>query len=639
MHDRFDHQILTSPKSVSSNAWVARAQPLLAVLPNPSRCNALVKLYFDKVEWIHHPIHVPSFYAWFRQFWTTGLTSRHCVQQLALLFAMLCLAVHFDLELEHSDRASLSLSDCLDAEDQCFYQASYDALVASAYLGHHSLTVLQTLILQGLYLNNSGQTATHHANLGLAIRMANTMGLSSLDSALSQDKAGPSAQSTPSDLLQAEMGRRLYWSLVCQDSYTASSCNFTYSVQPNQVKTRIFSNLPDDALNAAASEQQDAHPTFEQRPTSTATFEQRVEDLSSMLPTTSTYHIAKIPFALTARKTVDMHNEGTLTYAAVLELEQENWDHFHALPDFLRLDKPRPDLEDRNTPCRLGWGQPYPDDWQSSRVLQQQIDWQRLFLSITLHNRILRLHRSYLTRAYTNASYQASRKSALTSARRLLHLMEQGRAMAFPGLKWWVVLVHIFTAAVALCIDLHFHHLNPASFHDAGQDDATDNDRLIRLAIDILQSASPRSRAAGRALGIITTLFEQAQTRQPPVQAPLSANDRRSVTSQKRPRHDDLSFEAARKSRRSTNSSPGIVKGTEAPNEEAASAQRRTASYEAPAADSFEHWLASDWASLINGTDTLSVPVTAENTDVLTPDFLGEIQAFVSTDNDHAMWQ
>ncbi|CDS00542.1 hypothetical protein, partial [Sporisorium scitamineum] len=290
LHDRFNHQILTAT-SASSDSCVARSQPLLQLLPQRHRCDVLVDMYFDTLEWIHHPVHVPSFNHWYQQLWKQGL-------------------------------------------DRLFYQASYDALVASAYLGHHSLAVIQTLILQGLYLNNTGQTTTHHANLGLAIRIANTMGLSSLDADHSQDKtlAAMSASSSSRNKLDTEMGRRIYWSLVYQDCYTASSCNFTYSIQPNQIKTRVFSNLRDDMLV-------DAHSTSGSRNVALDQGPQSSQNLSDSTPTTSSYHIAKIPFALTARKTVDMHNEGTLTYAAVLQLERENWNHFYSLPHFLRLDK------------------------------------------------------------------------------------------------------------------------------------------------------------------------------------------------------------------------------------------------------------------------------------------------------------
>lgn len=589
VHDRFDHQIL-SVKDSASNACLARAQPLVGLLPQRDRCDALVDMYFETLEWIHHPIHVPSFNAWYRQFWTQGLTSRRCVQQLALLFSILCLAVHFGLEQGQDDPFDAVPSP---NEDDVFYQASYDALIASGYLGHHSLAVLQTLILQGLYLNNSGQATTAHANLGLAIRIANAMGLSSLDS----DVAASLSSRPLRNELDKEMGRRLYWSLICQDCYTASSCNFTYSIQPNQIKTSVFADLRDDVLLEA----QDTEAMDSER--------QRTS--MDTAPTTSSYHITKIPFALTARKTVDMHNDGTLTYAAVLKLEQENWDHFYALPDFFRLDKPDATRDDPHP--LLGWGHGNTSHWNPSRIFRQQIQWQRLFMGITLHNRILRLHRPFLTRAYTDPTYHASKQSALASARQLLWLAQEGRRLAFPGLRWWVVLVHIFTAAVALCIDVHFKNVSPTSNASELQSHQAENAQLITLAIDTLKSASLRSKAASTALDIISTLFEQAQM------APGCGQQKRS---RKRTRQDDDQhtrlYTDSSSAGRSLGSSDKRRRDT--PVSSGASGP--------PPTDSFETWLGSDWSSLLDvGASASLTPVT---TDVLTADLLGAINAFVS---------
>ncbi|TKY86582.1 hypothetical protein EX895_004731 [Sporisorium graminicola] len=614
LHDRFDHQILTAA-SGASDSCIARAQPLLQLLPQRGRCDALVDMYFETLEWIHHPVHVPSFTHWYRQLWKQGLVSRHCVQQLALLFSMLCLAAHFGLDdndNDHGRHETVSPNSPSEPQDRLFYQASYDALVASAYLGHHSLAVIQTLILQGLYLNNTGQTTTHHANLGLAIRIANTMGLSSLDADHSQDKtlAAISASNSSRDELETEMGRRIYWSLVCQDCYTASSCNFTYSIQPNQIKTRVFSNLRDDMLV-------DLRSASGRRDVTAKQGSEQEQALPDSTPTTSSYHIAKIPFALTARKTIDLHNEGTLTYEAVLQLEQENWSHFHTLPHFLRLDKPEQEVRDATH--LLGWGRGHTERWKPSRMYRQQIQWQRLFLGITLHNRILRLHRPFLTRAYTNPAFSTSKISALASARHLLSLADHGRKIAFPGLRWWVVLVHIFTAAIALCIDLHFTNVYGAGIvGDDLEGTQAENIRLIHLSIDILQAASVRSKAASRALHIVTTLFEQAQVL--PHTRPSKRSKRQHRQRQESNASRNMPFDQA------SSSSPASTLNGDG----SASTSMPAGGSGTPATASFETWLGSDWSSLldVNGPASLT-PIT---TDVLTADLIQAINAFVSSD-------
>jgi hypothetical protein len=508
VHDRFDHQIISAdadqdgdePNSSSAqHAQLREYSGILGLLPSRLQCDALVTAYFEQLEWIHHPIHVPSFIDWYKAFWSSGLQTRQDLQRLALLFSILCLAVHFDLEVsQHMPTNAI-------VDDATFYQASQDALTASGYLANHSIAVIQTLILQGLYLNNCGQADTHHVNLALAIRMANGLGLSQIDAGRSGSKSGAAAVSP----LEPEMGRRTYWSLVCQDCYTASSCNFTYNIPPSQIKTRIFADLRDDEIGAAPRSLRAAGE-----------------------PTTSTYHREKIAFALTARKAVDLYNEDRLTHDIVPELERENWSHYQSLPSYLRLDHPpwqsrRPPASVSSPPSEdlLGWG-PGPSDvrpWDSSRIFTRQLQWQRLFLGFTIHNRTMRLHRAYLARGYTEERYRESKNATLQAAVSLLQLLEEAKRIAFP-LQWWVVLIHVFTASVALCIDLHMR----AGQRSAGTSDEEaeaegENLRLVQVAIGVLEEASRKSRAAKRAVRVVQTLLSQSQRRRDEVSAAAAA--------------------------------------------------------------------------------------------------------------------
>ena len=78
-------------------------------------------------------------------------------------------------------------------------------------------------------------------------------------------------------VLTIQLGRRLWWSLVCQDAYTASNTGMTYSINLAHATTRPFANLDDeDIVNGHA------------RPVS--------KDPEHM--TVSSYHLAKVRFAL-----------------------------------------------------------------------------------------------------------------------------------------------------------------------------------------------------------------------------------------------------------------------------------------------------------------------------------------------------
>ena len=133
--------------------------------------------------------------------------------------------------------------------------------------------------------------------------------------------------------------------------------------------------------------------------------------------------------------------------------------------------------------------------------------WQQLFMAITFHNRIMRLHRPFLTRGYTHAEYRHSVTATVSSAKALLRLAAEGKPMTFPGLRWWVVLIHIFTAGVALCIDLHYH-LSSAG-NTSSMEVGEDKERWICRAIASLSDVRQFSEAANRAVEILETLYSQ----------------------------------------------------------------------------------------------------------------------------------
>lgn len=77
------------------------------------------------------------------------------------------------------------------------------------------------------------------------------------------------------------MGRRLWWSLVCQDTYTASSCNLAHLISLSESSTEFFGNSNDDDL---VPDREGVELNWVNR--------------SKEEVTESGFHLAKIPFAL-----------------------------------------------------------------------------------------------------------------------------------------------------------------------------------------------------------------------------------------------------------------------------------------------------------------------------------------------------
>lgn len=72
---------------------------------------------------------------------------------------------------------------------------------------------------------------------------------------------------------------------------------------------------------------------------------------------------------------------------------------------------------------------------------------QRVFMGITLHNRLMRLHRAYMSTGYEEPQFRYSTDCCIESAFALLDLAGQSRQVLC---RWWVVVVHIWTAGLVL---------------------------------------------------------------------------------------------------------------------------------------------------------------------------------------------
>lgn len=120
-------------------------------------------------------------------------------------------------------------------------------------------------------------------------------------------------------------------------------------------------------------------------------------------------------------------------------------------------------------------------------------------MGVTLHNRIMRLHRAYMMQGYADPGFAYSTKACLDSAHALLDLVGGAREL----MRWWVVLVHVWTAGLVICADLHRHAESvhhPSGGHAAGvaldvrAPEQTIRENGIRLAIALMRWA-PNSKA------------------------------------------------------------------------------------------------------------------------------------------------
>lgn len=94
---------------------------------------------------------------------------------LALLQVVLCLGMHFgDDDNEDLELQLLTVS----VDEFKLKQACEESLAAADYLNEPTTEALQVIICLNLYLNNKNRAEAAKSLLGLAIKMAISMGLS-----------------------------------------------------------------------------------------------------------------------------------------------------------------------------------------------------------------------------------------------------------------------------------------------------------------------------------------------------------------------------------------------------------------------------------------------------------------------------
>ncbi|WVQ76504.1 hypothetical protein IAR50_006173 [Cryptococcus sp. DSM 104548] len=404
----------------------------------------LLRIYLERVEWIHHPLHLPAFLVQYNKFWSMTPSQRKSKvhsRWTALLFIVLCLGEHF------------ADSDAGKNEDleRRLLVACEDSLSQSDFLDQPSTETIQTIICLNLYLNNRNKVNAARSLLGTAIKMAISLGMSRIP-----DEGQHVA---PQGIVERELGRRLWWSLVTQDAYTASNSGFTYLINLSHASTSLPSNLDDDEILPP--------PHFLPRP-----FDEM---------TTSTYHITKVDFALVVRSFIDVVNKDfpNASYEGIMSLDRQFRQVYASLPAPLRPDLPQP-FELSHT--------------GSKRYLLPQ----RIFSGITLHNRIMRLHRAYMVRGYEDERYEYSTRACLESAYALLDLVRQEKGILC---RWWVVLVQVWTAGLIIGVDL----LRGARGNEEGW--GRRQRAGLGVAVSLLEPISKSSPVAVRGVQVLRALI------------------------------------------------------------------------------------------------------------------------------------
>jgi hypothetical protein len=96
------------------------------------------------------------------------------------------------------------------------------------------------------------------------------------------------------------------------------------------------------------------------------------------------------------------------------------------LPTFFQPNSTAPTALDRSTPP--------PADQDPKRLVQY---YEKVMLHLAIHSRMLRLHRPWLSRGYTDERFAYSKEQCIRAARASLRLMGDTHGTAAFLEKWW----------------------------------------------------------------------------------------------------------------------------------------------------------------------------------------------------------
>ncbi|ORY35307.1 fungal-specific transcription factor domain-domain-containing protein [Naematelia encephala] len=430
----------------------------VSILPDANRSMLLVTSFFTHVDWTTKVLHAPSYLDEFNQFAALPKDQAAMAvrpEWLSVHLIVICLSLHL---LDESERQKLGLrSDQWQEIAKGLFLASREVLFASDFLSYHTLDHLQCIVLQGGYqYDTENSHDSHWAMIGSAVKIAQNLGLHRLGSEdLASKTAWPSPWKSP---LRREIGRRVWWNIVYLDWSHALSHGTTYCVHPNHSNTAFPSNVDDIDMTP-----QTVKPS---------------QPLS--IYTSSTFTIFRLQFLSLYREHIDhLISHQPASYEFIKQMDSR----LVALRDSLP-----PYFSDNVEALRLS------AICNSSCVVSESIA-----IRIIAANRLLRLHRPYLTLGYHDPRYRQSTEQCVLSAQTILGLCETARVAAPTVLNYWLILFYAFAAAIVIFIRLCNNE----------QDDKRQSRQLLHRVVETLRGAQEFSAAARNAISILENLLSE----------------------------------------------------------------------------------------------------------------------------------
>ncbi|KAI5780031.1 hypothetical protein EDC01DRAFT_754418 [Geopyxis carbonaria] len=389
---------------------------VVGLLPPREQAEQLVRIFRERIAWMHHVIHFPTMARQIDMIYTSLVPD---LSQVALLFALMGVAMFYNSS-DTNTKIKLAKSK-IYAER--YMTAAWLALEEVGWTSSPNIECLQAGVVLSHMLPNVGRFTQFFVLIGQMIRLAQAMGINQLDcpAAWEQRMLAPEEQ----DWVSIEIQRRIWWNVVSQEwfmSCMAGPGESLACIQPTKFAVAFPTNV-DDCDISAAGDAAYARPLSE--PTECAFLRQRIK------------------LSLICQRISQLGP--SMPYAQLLAIDRDFQTLYKEVPPFLNFNFSPPVLA----------------------ILRERpyLAWQRNVAALVTNRMLCRLHRPYLIMGYSAPQWTYSRMVCLQTAMTILNIRRQidgsGEFYGFPFTTVWVYMNAVLTAVVVLLMDCCHHPADP----------------------------------------------------------------------------------------------------------------------------------------------------------------------------------
>ncbi|GAA5928234.1 Zn(II)2Cys6 transcription factor [Sporobolomyces koalae] len=397
---------------------------IFRILPNKEDSHRALERYRHGFHWMFTCLHFPSLQAEHKKFWEmTEAGRRDEVDPAWLAIYTLVLALSWNdttfMEPWLTAQQPKDTPEVVARKEQeatAFYAASQRLFLLADPYGRPQVRIMQCVMLSACWTviaaADSSDWGRFSTLLAIAIRVGHALQLHRLtddpENMPPDDPAWPAGKNS----VKRENALRIWSSFTFYDHLAAISRFSTYMINAEHTTTPILSNI----------ESKDLSPT-----------EWKIEPQPTSIATDATLERLKFRLAEISRKTFDLYVTGkkSFNYSAILELDRE----YRAILDSM------------------------PDTWVHEHKASEEKDpflrSRRYGALQSVHNRIVRLHRPFLSRGYApNSKFAFSTEACVKSAKTILFCHHNNIGFMIKPLY-----SHSLSASIVLAADL-FHHID-----------------------------------------------------------------------------------------------------------------------------------------------------------------------------------